>query len=222
MKPSERLLRWMGQQARKPSGLLGQMAGHGMSWGHRSHTAWVLGYLDVQPADRVLDIGCGGGMAIKLIAKVAVDGFVAGLDHSPGMVEQARRRNAAAIRAGRVEIVLGDVVALPYDDASFDTVISVQTFYFWLDPIQSLREVRRVLRGRSAETGTGGLVALTMEVSKESRHWPNVVAQADRMGCPIYSGTEMVELLTAAGFSRAWFEFAPDKGVGWLCALARK
>jgi hypothetical protein len=49
VKLSERVLRWMGQQARKPSGLLGQMAGHGMSRGHRSHTAWALGYLDVQP-----------------------------------------------------------------------------------------------------------------------------------------------------------------------------
>jgi hypothetical protein len=46
---SERVLRWMGQQARKPSGLLGQMAGHGMSWGHRSHTAWALGYFESAP-----------------------------------------------------------------------------------------------------------------------------------------------------------------------------
>ena len=152
MKLSERLLRWMGQQARKPSGLLGQMAGHGMSWGHRSHTAWALSYLDVQPTDRVLDIGCGGGMAVKLITKVAVDGFVTGIDHSQEMVKQARRRNAAAIRAGRVDIVHGDVVTLPFDDASFDSVIGVETFYFWPDPIQSLREVHRVLRGQRGET----------------------------------------------------------------------
>jgi ubiquinone/menaquinone biosynthesis C-methylase UbiE len=138
------------------------------------------------------------------------------------MVEQARRRNAAAIRAGRVEIVHGNVAALPYDDASLDTVISVQTFYFWPDPIQSLREVCRVLRGRKGETELGGLVALTMEVSKQSPHWPALVLQADRMGCPIYSGTEMVELLTAAGFSRAWFESAPNRGLGWLCVLAHK
>jgi ubiquinone/menaquinone biosynthesis C-methylase UbiE len=52
-------------------------------------------------------------MGIKLIAGIAVDGF-AGIDHSPEMVEQARRRNAAAIRAGRVEIVHGTVAALPY------------------------------------------------------------------------------------------------------------
>ena len=39
---------------------------------------------------------------------------------------------------------------------------------------------------------------------------------------PLYSGAEMVEMLTAAGFSRAWFEAAPDKGWGWLCALGVK
>jgi hypothetical protein len=61
-----------------------------------------------------------------------------------------------------------------------------------------------------------------MEASKESTHWPKLVAQADRIGCPIYSGTEMVEMLDAAGFSQAWFEYAPNRGVGWLCALARK
>jgi ubiquinone/menaquinone biosynthesis C-methylase UbiE len=170
----------------------------------------------------VLDIGCGGGTAIKLIAKAAVDGFVAGIDHSPEMVEQARWRNAAAMRAGHVEIVHGDAAALPYDDASFDKVIGVETFYFWPDPIQSLREVHRVLRGRRGEMGTGGLVILAMEASKESTHWLRLVAQMDRMGFPIYSGTEMVELLTAAGFSRAWFESVPNKGIGWLCALARK
>ena len=66
------------------------------------------------------------------------------------------------------------------------------------------------------------MMALAMEASKESTHWHRLVAQTDRMGLPIYSGTEMGELLTSAGFSQAWFESAPNRGVGWLCALARK
>ena len=66
------------------------------------------------------------------------------------------------------------------------------------------------------------MVALAMEASKESPHWPKLVAQTDRMEFPIYSGTEMVEMLTAAGFSQARFESVPNKGVGWLCALACK
>ena len=42
------------------------------------------------------------------------------------------------------------------------------------------------------------------------------------MGFPLCSGVELVEMLTAAGFSRAWFEAAPDKGWGWLCGLGVK
>jgi len=52
------------------------------------------------------------------------------------------------------------------------------------------------------------------------RRW--TVALAARMEFPIYSGAEMEEMLTAGGFSRAWFEPVPDKGWGWLCALGVK
>ena len=194
---------------------------HMANWGHRSLTRWTMGFMDLQSDDRVLDIGCGGGMAVKLIAgrvqqrTIATEGFVAGVDYSEDMVQQARRRNAAAIRAGRVEVKHGNVAALPYDDASFDKVISVEAFYFWPDPIANLQEVRRAM-------GRGGLVALAMDGSREASNWQTMATRAAQMGFPIYSGAEVVEMLTAAGFSRAWFESVPDEGWGWLCALGVK
>lgn len=210
---TDRLMGMLGRQARKPSGWLGKMLyGHLAAWGHRSLTNWAVRFVDIQPTDHVLDVGCGGGMAIKLIAQITIEGFVAGLDHSEDMVQQALKRNAAAAQAGRVEIRHGNVAALPYDDESFDKVIAVETFYFWPDPIANLREVRRVLK-------PGGLVALVMEGSKESPNPQRQVALAARMEFPLYSGAEMVEMSTAAGFSRAWFEAAPEDGWGWLCAL---
>jgi ubiquinone/menaquinone biosynthesis C-methylase UbiE len=209
-------LQLMGRQARKPSGWFGKLVfSHMANWGHRSLTRWTMGFMDLQFDDRVLDIGCGGGMAVKLIAQIATEGFVAGVDYSEDMVQQAHRRNAAAIRAGRVEVKHGNVAALPYDDASFDKVISVEAFYFWPDPVVNLQEVHRVIK-------RGGLVALAMEGSREASNWQTMAARAAQMGFPIYSGTEMVEMLTAARFSRAWFESAPDKDGGWLCALGVK
>ena len=154
-------------------------------------------------------------VAIKLIAQIAVEGFVAGIDYSEEMVQQALRRNAAGVHAGRVEIRHGDVAALPYDDESFDKIIATETFNFWPDPVANLQQVRRVMK-------TGGLVALAMEGSKEAHNWQKLAAQTARMGLSIYSGAEMEEMLTAAGFSRAWFESAPEKGWGWLCALGSK
>jgi hypothetical protein len=51
------LARLMGAQVRKPSGLLGRLLGHIMARGHRPLTDWTLSLMDIQPTDRVLDIG---------------------------------------------------------------------------------------------------------------------------------------------------------------------
>jgi ubiquinone/menaquinone biosynthesis C-methylase UbiE len=189
--------------------------GHMAAYGHRPLTRWAMSFMDVQPTDRVLDIGCGSGTATQLIAQTASEGSVAGVDYSQDMVQQALKRNAAAVRLRRVEIQRGNVSALPYDDESFDKVIAVETFYFWPDPVPNLQEVRRVIR-------PGGLLALAMEGSREAPNPQRHAALAARMGFSLYSGAEMEEMLVAAGFSRAWFESAPDRGWGWLCALGVK
>src|SRR3954447_6608583 len=101
---------------RRPEGWSGRLVGHAMALQHKSLTVWTLGQMNVRPADHVLDMGCGGGMGIKLLASIATRGLVRGLDYSPEMVRQATHRNRNAIEKGRVEIVLGDVSALPYGD----------------------------------------------------------------------------------------------------------
>ena len=210
-------LKVLGSQSRKPNRWLGKILfGHLATWGHRPLTNWAMGFMDIQPADYVLDVGCGGGMAIKLITKVATEGFVAGVDHSEIMVQQARKRNAAAVQTGRVEVRHGNVSALPYGDESFDKVCAIETFYFWPEPVANLEEVCRVLK-------PGGLVVLAMEGSKEALNQQKHAALAAQMQFPLYSGAEMVEMLTTAGFNRTWFEAVPpDKGWGWLCVLGVK
>jgi len=67
--------------------------------------------LAVEPNARVLELGCGPGVAMAALAERAVDGLVVGVDHSPIMIRQARRRNAAAVAAGR-----GRLVCAPVED----------------------------------------------------------------------------------------------------------
>jgi demethylmenaquinone methyltransferase / 2-methoxy-6-polyprenyl-1,4-benzoquinol methylase len=93
----------------------------------------------VRPGDRVLDACCGtGDLALVARARGAVD--VVGLDFSERMLERARAKSA------EVEWVRGDVLALPFDDASFDSV----TIGFGIRNVEDLdaglRELRRVLR----------------------------------------------------------------------------
>ena len=128
---------------------------------HKPLTVWTIGLMGVQPDDRILDIGCGGGMAVSLLSQVAREGFVTGLDYSPEMVRQATRRNRGAVERGRVELRQGDAMALPFAEGSFDKVCGIETFYFWPDPLQGLREAYRVLK-------VGGELAITLEMSKEA------------------------------------------------------
>jgi len=85
----------------------------------------TIALLAVQPDDAVLEIGCGPGRTVAALA--AHGAHVTGVDPSPTMIAQARRRNAPAIRAGRVELLAGHAGELPAPDQSFDCALTVHT-----------------------------------------------------------------------------------------------
>ena len=103
--PSGMRVRLLRQFAR-PHGLLGPVAGWIMAGrgSNRERTLRSIELLGVRPGQRVLEIGFGPGVSIQALARAAEDGLVVGIDHSDTMLGQARRRNRAAIRAGRVEL----------------------------------------------------------------------------------------------------------------------
>ncbi|EQD72299.1 methyltransferase type 11 [mine drainage metagenome] len=97
---------------------------------------------------RVLEIGFGPGHALSLLAGRVPDGSVSGIDPSPVMTRQARRRNREALRAGRMELRSGTADALPWPEGSFDAVLSLNNVLFWRPLEGSLSEIRRVLLPR--------------------------------------------------------------------------
>lgn len=212
------------QNLRRPSGRMGSFIGHVMTIQHRSLTDWAIGHMRIQPDDHVLDIGCGGGMAIKLLAAKAHRGHVTGVDYSPEMVAQANARNAAGVARGRVRVMLGNVMELPLRNESFDVVSAIETLYFWPDRIQSLAEAHRVLR-------PGGRVVITLEMSKEAAANPTrlqkyfgrrFTERSERDGLHILSGADLTAMLTEAGFQDARFIAEPSRSLGWVCASATK
>lgn len=89
----------------------------------------------------VLDVGCGRGFLLEKLQKVAAPGTkLYGLDISPKLVELSKARVPAA------DVVVGDAEALPYADASFDTVFMTEALEHMLDFGKSLSEIRRVLK----------------------------------------------------------------------------
>src|SRR5579875_2796038 len=101
-------------QAHHPRGAAGRVTAWEMAHrpSNRERSRWVASLLDVQPADRVLEIGFGPGLAIAALARAGA-GHVYGADHSAVMVRAAGRRNAAAIRAGRVTLLRASADQLP-------------------------------------------------------------------------------------------------------------
>lgn len=142
----------------RPHGFRGRAAGWVMATrgSNRERNIWAVGLLDVQPHDRVLEIGFGPGIAIQEFARRATNGLVVGVDHSEVMVQQARKRNAAAVRAGRVDLRLGSAEALPGFDAPFDKILAVNSLLFWDDPVARLKELHDRLR-------PGGQIAIVYQ-----------------------------------------------------------
>jgi SAM-dependent methyltransferase len=152
------VIRRLVRQGHHPTGLTGRAVGWMM--GRRSSNVrrnrWAVDLLAVEPTERVLELGCGPGVAIAALASRATRGLVVGVDHSQVMIRQARRRNAAAIRAGRVRVIHAPVEGLHLTDGPFDAALAVNTVGMWPEPTVRLRDIGRLLRA-------GGRIALVSQ-----------------------------------------------------------
>jgi SAM-dependent methyltransferase len=174
------------RQFARPSGFAGALAGWVMA--HRSsnrrRNAWVVSLLDVGSRDRVLEVGFGPGLAIQHLSRLAREGVVHGIDHSKVMLRQARRRNAAAMRSGRVELRLASVERLPTFDEPFDKIVGVNVIGAWAEPVRRLTELRWLLR-------PGGTIAIAVQ--------PRSPGASDETSAR--RGAEIATQLAAAGFA---------------------
>jgi ubiquinone/menaquinone biosynthesis C-methylase UbiE len=103
---------------------------------------WAISLLNLQPSDRVLEIGFGPGVAIQKMNELVSDGLIWGIDHSEVMFRQASNRNERAISTGRVRLTLASVTQLPFFGDPFDKILDVNSFQFWDNKIDVLKQLR--------------------------------------------------------------------------------
>jgi ubiquinone/menaquinone biosynthesis C-methylase UbiE len=94
----------------------------------------VVERLDVQPDDRVLEIGCGHGVAATFVCERLDTGHLTAVDRSPKMVEAAARRNAEHVRSGRAEFLVAHLEELDLGDRRFDKIFAVRVGLFHREP----------------------------------------------------------------------------------------
>ena len=173
-------------QAHHPRGAAGRVTAWEMAHrpSNRQRSGWVVSLLGVQPADQVLEIGFGPGLAVAALVRAGA-GHVYGIDHSGVMLRQASRRNAAAIRAGRVTLIRVSVDQIPPAfDGPFDAILAVNSLAFWPAPAQRLAELRRRL-------APGGRMAIASQP-----RCPGATADTSRS-----AAREIEDLLSDAGFT---------------------
>jgi len=175
----DRLRRSLVAQAHNPTGPVGHV--EGWIFAHRSSNVrrnrWAVELLEVKPSDRVIELGCGPGVAVAALASRATQGLVVAVDHSAVVIRQARRRNADAIKEGRVRLIHAPVEHLQAD-GPFDAALAVNTVGMWPEPTIRLREIGRLLR-------RGGRIALVSQPRCPGATAATSAAAADRLAAQL-------------------------------------
>jgi ubiquinone/menaquinone biosynthesis C-methylase UbiE len=200
-------------QARKPKGLFGRFIGRGMNKGHSKLHHWGLSHVSINPDAIVLDVGCGGGKVVQKLARFSSRGKVFGIDYSEDMVQLARKINKKFIENKHVDIMHGSVSSLPFTDGTFNLVTAFETYYFWPNLIDDLKEIKRVLK-------PGGTFLMTNEGYTHEK-FEKRNAHLARWGDMMFHTPEGYrEFLAEAEYNDFEIFEIPEKN--WITAVARK
>ncbi|WP_214844686.1 class I SAM-dependent methyltransferase [Exiguobacterium sp. s150] len=188
----KRLQTWIDSRYENPRGIVGTYIGEKMVRQHRVEVDWTIEQLQIQPNDRILDVGCGAGDALAQMLRGYNHVHVTGLDRSPTIVRSALRRNRTDVQAGRANVVEGNLGTLPFPDVQFDRVFSIHTLYFWDDVPAVLDEIECVL-------APGGLFVITYCDGKGDGTWDGIASIVREQLIPAASALGFIDVQERRG-----------------------
>ena len=177
-------------QCMKPHGEEGLETIENMNENHREISEFAFECIDVNGDERILDIGCGGGVNIEKFLKLTSNN-VDGLDYSEVSVASSIKQNKDAVDNGRCTVMQADVSDMPIEDESYDLATAFETIYFWPEIQETFKEVSRVIKpnGRfMIAQGTDGN-------HPDDEKWLATVE-----GMRVYTAPELERYLLEAGF----------------------
>ncbi len=166
---------------------------------HRPLVEQILPLMQIQARDRILEIGCGEGWACRLLANIASEGLVVGLDVSDEMIRNARAKSAAQ---ENLLLVWAGAEQIPWQENYFTHILSVESFYYIENPERALQEMYRVLE-------PGGSVWILNHLAKENELSLRWIPEL-HIPVQLFSAEEYAELLARCGFQEFAHRMIPD------------
>ena len=156
--------------------------------------------MDIQDRDRILEVGCGEGWAARLLARLMPEGLVVGLDVSDEMIHNARFKSA---HLENLMFLHGEAKEIPWQSGFFTKVLCVESFYYFENPEQALREIFRVM-------SPGGSVWILNHLSQENAlslgRLPDL-----KVPVQLLSAEEYGKLFEQCGFQDYSHHMIPDR-----------
>jgi len=180
-----------------PRGLAGRITLWFMQKEHKSVYKNMVKALDLQPEDDLLEVACGSGYFLKKYASDAHS--VAGLELSEVAVKVATKKNKERILARTAEILQGEASQLPWEDNRFSVAIAMGSFSIFPKPVESLKEMYRVLR-------PGGRAVIGLEHNAEDGL--DHTKYAEKYAMRVYTENEVRAMMKEAGFSHISITYA--------------
>ena len=178
------LTRFLIKQSQKPSGLVGRVITKIWSFYFKKLSLWAIKQTTISGNYRILEIGYGGGSTIKNLLALKKNLEIHGIDISKESYRTAQRVHSDSIRKGSVQLKIGNVENIPYQNNYFDRVFAIQTHIFWKDIKKSFQEVYRVMSSNST-------LIIASEKEKINYHMTDY-----------RTNHEFIQLLTSIGFSK--------------------
>ena len=199
----EEALKEIARQLRQPHGEYAAEVGERMNQGNKLMNLSAINKLNAQANDVILEIGMGNGFFVKDILSLASVIHYIGCDFSEAMVEAAILLNKAYIDNSQAKFFLASADTLPFKSPTFDKVFTVNTLYFWENPLAVLNKIKRVLKPQGQL-----LIAIR----------PKAVMQQyafTQYGFTLYSKEELCDLLSNNGFhiTQVTEEQEPDQEI---------
>lgn len=197
-------------QCMKPHGEEGFETIESMNINHRDISEFAFDCVNVESDDKILDIGCGGGVNIEKFLKITSNA-VDGLDYSEVSVKASVKQNRNAVNNGRCKIIQADVSDMPIDDESYDLVTAFETVYFWPDIKETFKEVFRIIK----PGGRFMIAQATDGNHPDDKKWLERVE-----GMSLYTAPDLEDYLLGAGFENVESQVKKDDYI--LVVIAQK